>query len=154
MPALNYSVPMPASVRELREHYRGVAMRLRKGEAYNVFPIACVEPIEAKEPRTIHQMIRSVCAALTDVSSCADIVVTVAREWRIPYEAMMNDGPNPFYFAPRGIAIALCYRITQLTLEKLSLALGDRHHTTILHAERKYGAMIDAAFAKTATVFL
>lgn len=76
------------------------------------------------------------------------ILEAVAEAWGLPVSALKSIRRHAAEAAARQIACALAKALTPMTLSAIGRHLGDRDHTTVLHAVRKYGPMVDEVLAE------
>jgi chromosomal replication initiation ATPase DnaA len=69
------------------------------------------------------------------------LVTATAAVFQIPEHAIYGDSHRPKYVCPRQIAMAIAVEVIGLNLSAAGRAFG-RDHTTVLHAHRKYGALV------------
>lgn len=79
-------------------------------------------------PPTIAMVIRAVCEA-----------------YRCTQQDLLSDRRTKSIMLPRHVCMALAKRLTRKSLPEIGRKMGDRDHTTILHAVRKMQPVIDAA---------
>lgn len=83
------------------------------------------------------------------------IAHTVSQAFGISRAEIYGDSRRLRYVRPRQIAMAIAYR--QLsgrvngTMPAIGRVFGGRDHTTVLHAVRKYGAMVECAVGRAGT---
>lgn len=66
-----------------------------------------------------------------------EIKASVAKSYHIPVAALESASRAVKYRIPRMVAIHLARRLTDRSFAEIALRLGDRHHSTALHADRR-----------------
>ena len=67
-----------------------------------------------------------------------EIVIACARAYGIPVNEITSDRRDAAAVHPRQVAMMLCKTLTQRSLPAIGREIGDRDHTTVLHACRKF----------------
>lgn len=77
------------------------------------------------------------------LNSIATIKQAVARRYKVRVADLEGHSRLPRYTRPRQLAMALCCRKLSrngYSLNMIARHFGQRHHTTVLHAARKWRA--------------
>lgn len=96
-------------------------------------------------------------AALRDSARTASpaqlIVEAVAREWHLVPEQITGSGRSRAVVLPRQIAMSLCREVARMTYGDIGQYMGQRDHSTVMHAvERAREALeADAALGRRVT---
>lgn len=151
----------------LRQHYAGVHARLWTEPAPE--PVGLVEPppkpaplvftdplgiptVEYDPKATEAERIALVILAIRQLPMHplrgAMMRQLTAKAFGMPDRALTGLDRNYKITRARMIAITLVRKSTTLTLHQVGKLFGDRDHTTIFHAERKLGPVVDAVIAE------
>lgn len=68
---------------------------------------------------------------------CQEIIKRTARYYKVSVKDLLSERRTDNIVRPRQVAAYLCYTITKRGLPFIGRLLGDRDHTTILHARNK-----------------
>lgn len=77
-----------------------------------------------------------------------DCVRAVANVFVVSFEQILGPRRYQDLVLPRQVAMALAYRLTGKSFPGIGRAMGGRDHTTILHAIRRRGHLVDAVAAE------
>jgi len=82
--------------------------------------------------------------------SVREIKVAICKRFKIRMDELEGPSRRREFAIPRQIGMALAYkRLRQrgYSMPRIAREFGDRHHTTVLHACRKYGIPINPFFS-------
>lgn len=118
---------------------------------------AAIEPTSLIEPKpkpirshwstpfiTGENQIQTALFALSVDPSVADIRLAVARAYGITIAAMVSPSRRAHHVRPRQTAMTMANLMTGRSLSQIGTYFGGRDHTTVLHAVRKYQAVVSA----------
>lgn len=116
--------------------------------------VGCVDPLLQRLMIPLVADVDTVAAIVTGELALRDdmrviatvraqsVIVAVARAARLPVEEMLSQRRMRRLVVPRQIAMALCCALTRLSLPAIGRRFGDRDHTTVMHARRKYASLV------------
>ncbi|MFG1462294.1 helix-turn-helix domain-containing protein [Xanthobacter sp. DSM 24535] len=129
---------------ERRQKFWPATARLQGRKAASAAPQAeqppadCTAPLTGPAPRDWMVLYHPGKAPQIEV-----IISAAAAYFRVPAREIVSEARNGHLMAPRQIAMYLAREMTLKSYPVIGKSFGGRDHTTILHAFRKIGRLIE-----------
>jgi chromosomal replication initiator protein len=116
------------------------SVRALEGALIRVVAYASLKGEEATPGLARHVLRRLGQNHVEDVCSLSEIVDAAAQEFGVERTSLMARDRRPAVAAARQVAMYLARELTEHSLPEIGRGVGDRNHTTVLHAVNRVSA--------------
>jgi chromosomal replication initiator protein len=126
------------------------SVRALEGALIRVVAYASLKGEEATPGLVRHVLRRLGQDQSKDACGLSEIVDAAAQEFGVARESLLARDRRPAVAEARQVAMYLARELTEHSLPEIGRGIGDRNHTTVLHAVNRIGAAVrtDAGLRK------